>query len=409
MRVDSSSDPFLSLPPLPTGWSYVPLEDLLESKGLSYGIVQPGADDPRGVPVLRVGNLRNGVISADEPLRVSPEVERSYERTRLRGGEVLLSLVGSVGEVAVVPEQLSGWNVARAVAVLRPIDRRLAKWLALCLQAPLAQRQMHMWKTTTVQATLNLRDVRNLPIVFPPDAEREAIAEVFGALDDKIETNRHVVERCNALAQVLLRPLEPSTPMSTIAEVSRHMVSPSAFLDEPEIDHFSLPAFDNGQIPAIEPGNSIKSGKFVLEHPAVLVSKLNPHIPRVWMAVPSADRLALTSTEFVNLVPKSDCPVEVLWALCSEPSFCSQLLEMVKGTTGSHQRVAPEDVLGIQVADPGELSDPARETVIATVRQTGTFRRESTALATIRDSLLPKLLSGEIRVRDAEDLVSEAV
>ena len=74
------------------------------------------------MPVLRVNNLRNGRITVEDVLHVSSTVDAKHARTRLRGGEILLSLVGSVGEVAVVPDQLAGWNVARAVAVLRPAD-----------------------------------------------------------------------------------------------------------------------------------------------------------------------------------------------------------------------------------------------------------------------------------------------
>lgn len=75
-------------------WETVPLESLVEQgRGISYGIVQPGSAIPDGVPIVRVTDVRNGHISTTEPLRVAPQVEASYLRTRLRGGELLLTLV----------------------------------------------------------------------------------------------------------------------------------------------------------------------------------------------------------------------------------------------------------------------------------------------------------------------------
>ena len=101
-------------------WTSVPLGSILKpGRGISYGIVQPGsAQDRGGVPIVRVADVRNGRISTQAPLCVDPAIEAAYARTRLEGGELLLTLVGTVGEAAVVPPELAGWNVARAVAVI---------------------------------------------------------------------------------------------------------------------------------------------------------------------------------------------------------------------------------------------------------------------------------------------------
>ena len=177
------------VPVLPPDWNYEELGDLIEPGGISYGIVQPGQRDQSGVPIVRVNNVRDGRITTQDVLRVSAEVEASYSRTRLRGDEVLLSLVGSVGEVAVVPPEMAGWNVARAIAVIRPSEHVSSYWLKHWLRSPFARRLMHMWQTTTVQATLNLRDVRRLPVAMPPQLERCAITEALSTLDCKIESN----------------------------------------------------------------------------------------------------------------------------------------------------------------------------------------------------------------------------
>jgi hypothetical protein len=70
------------------------------------------------VPIVRVNNIRESRIDTSDAIRVSENIEKKFSRSRLRGGEVLLTLVGTLGEVAIVPERLRGWNVARAVGVI---------------------------------------------------------------------------------------------------------------------------------------------------------------------------------------------------------------------------------------------------------------------------------------------------
>ncbi len=202
---DDSPASFLDTP-VPEGWDCNLLDDLVDAdRGISYGIVQPGKHDDAGVPIVRVNNLRNGRIETNDVLRVSTTIEEKYARTRLRGGEVLLSLVGTLGECAVVPPELRGWNVARAVAVI-PIRSDIdPRWVTTCLRSAPLQHLIRTWATTTVQATFNLRDVRRLPIVIPPTATREWMTKVLGMLDDKIELNRRMNELLEGMARAYFK------------------------------------------------------------------------------------------------------------------------------------------------------------------------------------------------------------
>ena len=193
------------LPGLPPDWHYRRLGDLVTEPGICYGIVQPGKDTDNGVPIVRVNNIRDGRINTSDVKRVLPEIANSFGRSTLRGGEVVLTLVGTLGEVAIVPEELEGWNVARAVGVI-PVNGEVDNlWVSLCLRSGLIQRYIRMWATTTVQATFNLRDVTRLPIPIPPKPEREAIAEILSALDAKIELNRRMNLALEAVARAIFK------------------------------------------------------------------------------------------------------------------------------------------------------------------------------------------------------------
>jgi type I restriction enzyme S subunit len=105
------------------GWQELPLIECTSDRQISYGVVQPGFPVTDGVPIVRVNNLVNGRIITNDAMRIAPEIDYSHRRTKLHGGEIVLSLVGTTGSVAIVPDKLKGWNVARAIAVIRPDEK----------------------------------------------------------------------------------------------------------------------------------------------------------------------------------------------------------------------------------------------------------------------------------------------
>lgn len=170
------------------------MADLVDERGISYGVVHPGQAQDTGTPMLRVVNFSAGGLDTDEVLRIDPTIAARFHRTRLVGGEVLMTLVGSVGRVAIAPTSVEGWNVARAVGVIPVRGAELTNWVATYLRAPSVQMRLSASFNTTVQTTLNLRDLAALEVVVPPEAERRAIQAVLGALDDKINSNRRLAD-----------------------------------------------------------------------------------------------------------------------------------------------------------------------------------------------------------------------
>jgi type I restriction enzyme S subunit len=202
-----------------SGWPIVELKSIVQQdRGRSYRIVPLKKHVEGGVPIVRVSDVRGGRIATSAPLKVSPSVEASYARTRLRGGELLLTVVGTIGETAIVTRDMAGWNVARAIAVV-PVQPEIgAYWvkLALCAQAPKQMMESHL--NTTVQPTLNLGVVGKLPIVLPPTNLRDRIAAILGAYDDLIEVNRRRIVALEEMAQrlpvILRRGGELSGPLT---------------------------------------------------------------------------------------------------------------------------------------------------------------------------------------------------
>ena len=193
------------LPDLPAGWSFASLESCSQKSSITYGIVQPGTQCDDGVPIIRVNNFRDTHIDVSDVMQVATEIAAKYGRTRLKGGEVLLTVVGTVGQVAVAPPSVAGYNVARAVAVIHPLPHVSAEWIALCLRSPFSQHLLGSRANTTVQTTINLKDLRALPIPLPPVSERDAITDMVGALDDRITLLRETNTTLEAIAQALFK------------------------------------------------------------------------------------------------------------------------------------------------------------------------------------------------------------
>src|SRR5439155_12278068 len=105
---------------LPDGWDVTELGDILsQDRGISVGVMYPGDDISDGVPLIKAGDLNGSIINPRPEFRISKEKHHEYRRTELQGGELLMTLVGNVGQCAVVPQSMAGWNTARAVAVMR--------------------------------------------------------------------------------------------------------------------------------------------------------------------------------------------------------------------------------------------------------------------------------------------------
>lgn len=239
----------------------------------------------------------------------------------------------------------------------------------------------------------------------PEIGEQRAIAGVLAALDGKIAANDRVIEVADELRSSLVATSPSTVAVGRIASQRARSVSPGAFAAI--VDHYSLPAFDAGARPDRADRDSIKSNKFAVDGPSVLMSKLNPRIPRVWeVLAPSVT--AVASTEFVVLAPDGVSTSE-LWAALRAPAATAALSSQVAGTSGSHQRVKPADILALEVADPRGLAVGVRALIDALGADTECRRAESERLAVTRNELLPLLMSGKVRVRDAEKRVEEVL
>ncbi len=251
------------------------------------------------------------------------------------------------------------------------------------------------------QPLLNQRILRDVSVWTVTAPQRQRIAELLGALDDKIAANERVIEAAESLMVAIAESVSDYVRLSTLASRS------TAFLNVGEFDgvvaHFSLPAFDDGAKPRVVSAELVKSGKFLLSEPCVLFAKLNPRIPRIWNVVSLPSEMALASTEFVVLRPIG-IDTSALWSAVRQRDVLEMLQQQVAGTSGSHQRIQPRDLLDVRVRDVRRLTPAASRTITSLGALCHARRAECMRLSAFRDALLPLLMSGKVRVRDADAL-----
>ena len=363
----------------------------------------------RGAALIRSQNVYDSHFTFDGLVHIDDEAARALDGVAVVDQDVLLNITGdSVARCCLAPRAVLPARVNQHVMIIRPDPHALnSRYLHALLVEP--RMKSHLLTLAGAGATrpaLTKAHIAGLELDLPPLSEQRAIADVLGALDDKIDVDQRTVQLEEELATRLLEQAPTCVRLQDVATVQRAVIDPAAS-GTTMVDHFSLPAFDERCLPVRQAGAEIKSGKQRIDDVAVLVSRLNPHIPRVWYAVPEPGVLGVASTEFVVTTPLGAVTTEELWACCNSTSFTSSLGESVTGTTGSHQRVQATDVLAVEVGDPRSIPDVHRLALNAMVKSAYLLRKESGELTIVRDALLPKLLSGELRVRDVESLVEE--
>ncbi|MGW3606521.1 restriction endonuclease subunit S [Micromonospora sp. NPDC005161] len=362
----------------------------------------------QGVLFLRSQNVRPGRLDLANCTWIPAEFHERLRKSQLNPGDIVIVRTGIPGAAALIPSGLGPVNCSDLI-IVRPGAEIDARFLCYSINATAASFVM-AHTVGAVQQHFNIGSARELVITLPSKQEQHAIADALSALDDKIAVNERIADTSCALALSLFSEERWSsrTSLSSLCRLRRIQVMPST-LNVPAVAHHSLPAFDNGQVPDVCSPGKILSTKFVVDEPSVLLSKLNPDIPRVWRVEPKVGVPALASTEFLVLTPNPTITTAELWAVARQREFLSRLAARVTGTSKSHQRVRPEEVLGSDVVDLRATNDVTRGQVASLVERAEQAREEGVVLAQLRDALLPKLISGELRIKDAERLVSDAV
>lgn len=361
---------------------------------------------------LSISSLNRGQLDLSQSAHLSEEDFIKWtRRVTPRSGDLLFSYETRLGEAALMPDGLRAC-LGRRMGLLRPKKEKVSPhfllyaYLGPDFQNTIQERCVH---GATVDR-IPLTEMGKWPISLPPREEQEAIASLLRALDDKIAVNDRIAATAEtlAIAHASEQRWRSRIPLSAVVDSIRISVAPARMM-EPKVAHYSLPAYDAEREPDIVSPGDIKSSKLLIDRPAVLTSKLNPSNPRMWRVEPDSEMPSLASNEFLILSPSTGLTVAEIWACCMQPSVIREASSKVTGTSNSHQRIKLAEFLALNIVSPREMRESTREAINSLCKKADCSRKENRSLKKIRDALLPKLMSGEIRIRDAERVVEDAV
>ncbi len=168
---------------LPNGWCVEAIGNLVDPTAtISYGVLVPGPDVDDGVPFVRAQDLSLSGHAPRPNKTIARDIEAPYARTRLKGGEILLCVVGSIRKLGIAPASWAGANIARAVARIAPVDAISSAYLLVAMRSDRIQNYFAEATRTLAQPTLNVGLIEVLPVSLPPLAEQHRIVAKVDAL-----------------------------------------------------------------------------------------------------------------------------------------------------------------------------------------------------------------------------------
>ena len=393
-------------------WHEVPLRELVGyiSKGIAPSYAEEASEST--IRVLNQKCNRNFRISYGDS-RLHDTLKKKVPPERyVKPDDILINSTGAgtAGRIAQIEDVPSATTIDGHMILIRSNGKVTQKFLGYALKA-------HQWEVlqldegSTGQTELNRdRLLDEIMINYPVSLdEQNAIVGTLESIDRKLIVNEQLNDNLEQQAQAIYHErFETVSPndlpsdwrivtLGEVATISNKSFNP---LKEPEIllEHYSIPAFDEARFPVFELSTSIKSNKFIIDASCFMISKLNPTTKRVWKPYCLTGN-AVCSTEFIVYKAKDKPITDFLYSVIDSNSFSDFMCSHVTGSTGSRQRTTPSDTLSYELILPSEDELAEFQSLVSPMyAQMRINAIENDKLKRLRDSLLPKLMSGEIDV-----------
>ena len=300
----------------------------------------------------------------------------------------------------------------------------------------LSQDKFFQYMTQTSKGTKMPRGdkeaIMEFEIQVPKNVKYQNFISNLGKfLDNKIKINTEIIENLEELSQTLFKrwfidfefPDKNGTPykssggemidselgkipsnwkiykLKDIASHKKETFNPKKS-EEVTVKHFSLPAYDNEEQAIEEEVNKIKSNKWIINNNCVLFSKMNPDTKRIWLPVIDNKKLNVASSEFVVMESPNNKINSFIYNICLNSQFIDYLKANTTGSTNSRQRVKPTIAVNYKLAIEDSIVKKYSEIITPYMEEMKILRSEIGKLTQLRDTLLPKLMSGELEIPD---------
>jgi type I restriction enzyme S subunit len=390
------------------------VEDIIDRRGVTPLKLGSGFT-PAGHRVISAKLVKGGAIdlAADEPRFVDDPTYARWMRSPLRADDVFLTSEAPLGEVAYLRSDVD-WVLGQRLFALRSDKRRLhGRWLYYALQTDPARSDLNSRATGTTAQGIRQTELRRVRIPLPPLTEQRRVAGILGSLDDKIELNRRMTKTLEATARALFR--------SWFVDVDSPQVSGAddwvdgTLEDLADLNPEVWPSRDRPSVLRYVDLSGTKWGRIgaVADYPADEAPSraqriLRPGDTIVGTVRPGNGSYALVtrdgltgSTGFAQLRPKRPRDAAFVYLAATARANLDSLAHLADG--GAYPAVRPALVAATPVVVPDDRTLQAFSVAASPFLERAALAiDESEILAAIRDSLLPRLLSGDIEVAGRE-------
>lgn len=311
-------------------------------------------------------------------------------------------------------ENTSNYIASTKLMVLRHNEKVLPEYLFALLKSNYVIAELqHLAETrsgTFPQITFS-SELAPMKVFLPDKDTQKRIVSILSSIEQKIDKNNEINNNLEQQTQAIFKSwfvdfelnygIMPSdwkvSQLGSIAKISTEVFSP-AKNPNVEVEHYSIPAYDEKRYPVFETSNGIKSNKYRLSSNSVMISKLNPDTKRIWRPYCISDN-PICSTEFIVYEPINPLNRDFIYSIIDSIGFSAFLCSHTTGSTNSRQRATPSITLTYDIIVPDEKTIQAFCSIVSPMYDTIENNiKENQKLAETRDKLLPKLMSGELDV-----------
>ncbi len=385
-------------------WKEYKLEEVIE-KFIDYRGKTP-TKTMFGIPLITAKIVKDGrLLEYNEYI-----ADSDYDNWMTRGfpqiNDLVLTTEAPLGQVALIKDTKVAL-AQRIITLQTKKDICDSIFLKYYFQSNEGQGSLQSRSSGSTVEGIKAAELRKVEIFLPPLLEQRAITSVLSSLDDKIDLLHRQNATLEKMAETLFRQwfVEEAKEEWTIENIlyfANHYKTTIQPQQNPStiFFHYSIPSFDNNKNPVIELGVSIQSNKYVIPKNCILFSKLNPHKDkRIWLLQNEVEENSICSTEFQIVLPKKKEYLFFLYGWLSLKENYSEIASGVGGTSGSHQRIDPASIFDFQCPIPNiNYILQYNELVSPMYHKIKTNQTQIHTLTQLRDTLLPKLMSGEVRV-----------
>jgi len=415
---------------------------------------------PGGIPFARAGNIEGGFKFRDADHFPVAELKRVGNKVS-QSGDVVFTSKGTVGRFAFVKKDTPRFVYSPQLCFWRSLDQDQidSRWLYYWMQAPEFLDQIsYLQNQTDMAAYVSLGDQRKLSITLPPSDDQRERASVLSALDDRIDNNCALAANLESICRALFKSW--FVDFDPVRSKAAGELPPGLAPDLAALFPNQFADSELGEIPAgwcvqkisdfctLVKGRSYKSSELADSNTALVTLKsflrgggfridgfksftgqyradqiIKPGecvvaytdvtqqaevIGRAALvqASPMHETL-VASLDTAILRPRADLTPTFLYLMCQTEAYVDHILKYVTGSTVLH--LAKDAVPSFKTALPnGELLSAFDEVISPIFRRMGCAQQEIAVLTDIRELLLPRLISGKLRIEDVEDAMAAA-